>query len=82
MKKFTFLFELFDKKGKYVCYAIDRQAADKEFQTMLKRRTRMDSVVEEKDDRQPKKPFDFMGEKDIFSEFADIFGKGWLNFGK
>lgn len=55
MKKFTFLFELFGEKGKYVCYAIDRQAADKEFQAMLMRQTRMDSVTEEKDDRQPSK---------------------------
>ena len=73
MKKFTFLFELFGKKGKYVCYATDRRAADDEFQDMLKRQTRMDSIVEEKDDRKQKKSTRPGGIDDIFTNFADIF---------
>ena len=79
MKKYTFMFELFGKKGKYTCYAANRKEADVDFSDMLLRNTRFESVLEEKDSRRQ------MGKdkiEDGFANFADIFGKDFLFFGK
>lgn len=85
MRKFTFKFELFGKKAEFNCEAFDREHADEQFASMLKRHTTLHSVTDElKEPRKPKEPRrgSFPGGiEDIFSSFGDIFDKNFP-FGK
>ena len=64
MKNFTYKFELFGKKAKFICSAIDRKRADEEFCNMLLKHTKFDSVTEENP---------VIKEKNFMTDFDNIF---------
>lgn len=75
MRKFTFYFELFGKKGKFVCNASNRASADVQFKDMIMRNTTFTQVIDEvPEPKEPRKPGKG-GIEDIFNSFGDIFGK-------
>ncbi len=76
MRKFTFYFELFGKKGKYVCTASNRASADVQFKDMIMRNTTFTQVIDEvPEPKEPHKPGKGSSIEDRFSSFSDIFGK-------
>ena len=77
MKKYTYLFEIFGKKNKFICEAISRIEADKLFKEMLFRNTNFDSVIE---DNIPKIKEHYKSYNDAFQNFDDIFSSTFGNF--
>ena len=74
MKKFTFIFELFDKKLKIEIFDKTREGAQEQFNKKILSKVKYNSITEEPQAEKKKRPDTFdEGVKDVAKDLVDGF---------